>query len=199
MERDLILASASATRQKLLLQAAIPFRSVVPRIDEDAAKQALLAEGASPRDIADTLAEMKARKVSEKFPTAFVLGCDQTLSLDGTLFSKPTSPADAAKQLQALQGQTHHLHTALVIYENARPVWRCLATSRMTMRALSEAWIASYVDRNWQDIAHSVGGYLIESEGISLFSAVEGEHTAIMGLPLPLLIGYLASRGFIAS
>jgi septum formation protein len=199
MAFDLILASASRIRADLLTRAQIPHRALPPRIDEDAAKHALLAEGASPRDIADTLAELKARKLAEKHPGAFVLGCDQTLALGPALFSKPATPTEAVTQLTQLQSQTHQLHSALVLYEDAKPIWRHIATARLTMRPLSPAFITAYVARNWPAISYSVGGYLIESEGITLFSAVDGEHTAILGLPLPPFIGYLATRGLIAT
>ena len=199
MVMELVLASASPVRTALLSQAGITHRVQAARVDEASAKQALIAEGASARDIADTLAELKARKVAEKLPSAFVLGCDQALSLGPRLFSKPTDPADAISQLRDLQGQTHHLHAAVVLYEGAMPVWRHVAEARMTMRALSDAFISAYVQRNWPAISYSVGGYLIEAEGIALFSAVDGEHTAILGLPLPPLIGYLSNRGLIAT
>jgi septum formation protein len=199
MSLNLILASRSAVRSALLSQAGLAHSVQAARIDETAAKMALLAEGASARDIADTLAEMKARKVAEKFPAAFVLGCDQVLSLGARVFSKPVDPADSMAQLRDLQGQTHRLHAAIVLYEGGRPVWRHVAEARMTMRPLSEAFIAGYVQDNWPAISASVGGYLIEAAGIALFSAIEGEHSAILGLPLPPLIGYLAVRGLIAS
>jgi septum formation protein len=199
MAFDLILASSSQVRSALLTQAQIPHRTLPARVDEDAAKNALLAEGASPRDIADTLAELKARKLAEKNPATFVLGCDQTLSLGPTFFSKPSTPAEAETQLTQLQSHTHILHSALVLYEDAKPVWRHIATARLTMRPLSPAFIAAYTARNWPAISHSVGGYLIESDGITLFSAVDGEHTAILGLPLPPFISYLATRGLIAT
>jgi septum formation protein len=199
MALDLILASSSQIRSQLLTQANIPHRALPARVDEDAAKHALLAEGASARDIADTLAELKARKLAEKHLTSFVLGCDQTLALGPNLFSKPATPTEAEAHLTQLQSQTHQLHSALVLYESAKPVWRHIATAHLTMRPLSPAFIAAYVARNWPAISHSVGGYLIESEGITLFSAVDGEHTAILGLPLPPFISYLATRGLIAT
>jgi septum formation protein len=199
MLTNLILASSSSVRGALLNQAGLDHRILPARVDEDAAKSALLAESAAARDIADTLAELKARKIAEKEPTAVVLGCDQTLSLNGQLFSKPQSPDHAAQQLSILQGQTHTLHSALVLYESGRPAWRHIAEARLTMRPLSPGFITAYVARNWPAISHSVGGYLIESEGITLFSDIRGEHTAILGLPLPPLISYLATRGLIAS
>jgi septum formation protein len=196
---DLVLASSSRARANLLVQAGIPHRIVAARVDEEAIKQSLLSEQATPHDIADALAELKARKVAEKHATAFVLGCDQTLSLGTRLFSKPGSADEAVAQLTDLQGQTHVLHSAVVLYENAKPVWRHVAKARMTMRPLSPDFIARYVARNWPAISFSVGGYLIESEGVALFSEINGEFSCILGLPLPPLISYLASRGLIAS
>ena len=199
MDGNLILASTSSMRSALLTQAGIAHEAVPARVDEEAVKHALLAEGASARTIADTLAEMKARKIAEKRPKALVLGCDQTLSLGQRLFSKPASMQDAIEQLSQLQGHTHHLYSAIVLYEDTQPVWRHIAEARMTMRPLSDGFIADYAARNWPDIAHSVGGYLIESAGIVLFAAIEGEHSGILGLPLPPLISYLALRGIISS
>jgi septum formation protein len=199
MDGDVILASTSATRSVLLTRAGIVHHVQPPRIDEVGVKQALLAENASARDIADTLAEMKARKASEKAPAAFVLGCDQTLQIGPDLLSKPRDISDAIAHLTLLQGKTHRLFSAVVLYQGGRPIWRHIAEARMTMRSLTNAFVTAYVARNWPDISHSVGCYLIEAEGISLFSAIEGEHTAILGLPIPPLIGYLATRGLIAT
>lgn len=193
----LILASTSEIRHQLLLRIGLSPQAIAPRVDEDTVKAALTAEGATARDIADALAELKARKVAEKNPAALVLGCDQVLALGTILYSKPGSPPEACAHLTQLQGKTHLLLCAVVLYENARPVWRHIATARMTMRALSPAFISAYVDRNWASIRHSVGGYLIEEQGLALFSAIDGEQTAIQGLPIPPLIGYLAQRGFI--
>jgi septum formation protein len=195
----LILASSSAIRLHLLRRVGLDVTALPPRVDEDSAKAALLAEGVTPRDIADALAELKARKVADRHADALVLGCDQVLALGPAIFDKPTSPTDAITQMTSLQGHTHRLFSALVLYEKARPVWRHIGQANLTMRALSAAFIADYVARNWHSIQHSVGGYKIEEEGHALFSAVDGDETTIQGLPLPPLMGYLARRGFIAS
>jgi septum formation protein len=181
----------------LLLQAGLDVAAHPARVDEAAAKSALLAEGAHPRDIADALAELKARKCASKHQGALVLGCDQVLALGATLYDKPTSPDDAMTQMAQLQGRTHTLFSALVLYDKAQPVWRHIGQAHLTMRALSADFIADYVARNWHSIRHSVGGYKIEEEGRALFSAIDGDDTTIQGLPLPPLMGYLAQRGFI--
>ena len=198
MPPTLILASASPTRLQMLRAAGLDPTAVAPRVDEGAIRDALTAEGAHPRDIADALAEMKARKVAEKYPEATVLGCDQVLALDRETFAKPETPEDACQQLRHLRGKTHKLLSALVVYENAEPVWRHLGEARLTMHALTDAYLDDYVARNWESIRHSVGCYKVEEEGVRLFSAITGDHFTILGLPLLPLLAWLGNRGMIA-
>jgi septum formation protein len=195
----LILASGSAIRLHLLREAGFDVTAHPARVDEASAKFALLAEGARAHDIADALAELKARKCAQKHPASLVLGCDQVLALGDRLYDKPTSPIDAVTQMMDLQGRTHTLFSALVLYEKAQPVWRHIGQAHLTMHALSTDYVADYVARNWHSIQHSVGGYKIEEEGRALFSAVDGDDTTIQGLPLTPLLGYLAGRGLRAS
>jgi septum formation protein len=195
---DLILASTSPTRLAMLRAAGLDLTAVAPRVDEAAIRDALTSEGAHPRDIADALAEMKARKVAEKHPTALVLGCDQVLALDHQTFAKPETPDDARAQLRHLRGKTHKLLSALVVYENAEPVWRFVGEARLTMHPVSDAYLDEYVTRNWDSIRHSVGGYKVEEEGVRLFSAITGDHFTILGLPLLPLLAWLGNKGMIA-
>jgi septum formation protein len=191
------LASTSPIRLQILRAAGLDVHPVAPRVDEATVRDALLAEGAKPRDIADALAEMKARKVAEKTP-GLVLGCDQVLDLDGTLYAKPETPDQARGHLCQLRGKTHRLTSAIVAYEDAQPVWRHVAEARLTMHALSDAYLDDYVTRNWDSIRHAVGCYKIEEEGIRLFSAVQGDHFTILGLPLLPLLAWAGTRGMIA-
>jgi septum formation protein len=193
-----VLASTSPIRLQLLRSAGLQVEATAPRVDEAAARDALLAEGAKPRDIADVLAEMKARKVAEKRPADLVLGCDQVLSFEDEVFSKPDTIEDARAQLLRLRGKTHRLHSALVAYENAEPVWRHVAEARLTMHHFTERYLDDYLARNWDSIRHSVGGYKIEEEGVRLFSAITGDHFTILGLPLLPLLAWLGTRGMIA-
>ncbi len=195
MDRPLLLASGSEVRLRLLQNAGLAVTARPARVDEAAIRAALQAEGASPRNVADTLAEMKARKIAERERGALVLGCDQILDLEGQLLSKPESPAMARTQLAQLSGKTHRLLSAAVLYDVARPVWRHVGVARLSMRHLSDAWIASYVDRNWDSIRHSIGGYLLEEEGVRLFSAIEGDYFTILGLPLIPLLNAMVARG----
>lgn len=195
MQDHLILASTSRIRSSLLTNAGVNHEVIAARIDEDSVKMALEAEDAPPRDIADTLAEMKARKIDEKSVNGLVLGCDQVLSLKGKVVSKPKSKEDARSQLIALRGETHQLLSAAVIYEDLKPVWRHVGVARLSMRDFSDAYLDDYIDRNWDSIKWSVGGYKIEEEGIRLFRMVQGDTFTIQGLPLLELLSYLTLRG----
>lgn len=195
MSQRLILASASTVRTEMLQRANVPHEVSVARIDEDTIKSALLAEHASPRDIADTLAEMKARKVSDKNPGALVLGCDQVLDHHGQLLSKPTSPQDAVTQIKSLTGDRHSLLSAAVIVEDGKPIWRHVGQVRLRMRELSDSYIEDYVARNWDSVRYSVGAYKLEEEGVRFFSSIEGDYFNVLGLPLLELLNYLTLRG----
>lgn len=195
MPDRIILASTSQIRSKLLDGAGVSHDVVASRIDEDSVKKALEAEGAPPRDIAATLAEMKARKIAEKGQGGLVIGCDQVLSLKGKVLSKPKTIEDARGQLNALRGETHQLLSAAVIYEDLKPVWRHVGVARLSMRDFSDDYCDDYLARNWDSIRWAVGGYKIEEEGIRLFRMVQGDTFTIQGLPLLELLSYLTLRG----
>jgi septum formation protein len=169
-------------------------------VDEAAIRESMVAEGAKPRDIADALAEAKARKLSRKYPVDLVLGCDQILvTADGQLLDKPESPDDARAHLAMLSGKPHRLISAAAICENGEPVWRIVDTAQMTMRSLSDAFIDHYVDAYWPHIRYCVGCYRIEAEGAQLFSGVSGSQFTIIGLPLLPVLDYLRIRGLLPS
>lgn len=195
MPQKLVLASSSGIRRQMLENAGVSFEVSLPRVDEDAVRQSLLAEAASPRDIADALAELKARKVSTRMPEALVLGCDQVLSFDGQIMAKPVSRDDAEQQLRQLRGARHQLLSAAVIYEDGQPIWRFVGTVRLQMRDFSDSFLSAYLDRNWPDISNSVGGYKLESEGVRLFTRVDGDYFTVLGMPLLEILSYLTLRG----
>ena len=190
----LTLASKSATRQMILRNAGVAFEAVGPGVDEDAAKAGLLAEGASPRDIADALAELKAFKVSTKRP-GLVIGSDQTLDLDGVLIDKVDTVEQARERLIQLRGKVHKLHSAVVVARDGQPIWRRIETSKLSVRNFSDAWLEGYLERNKPDILWSVGCYLLEGEGVQLFDRIDGDYFAILGLPVTGLFDFLRLHG----
>ncbi len=194
MTPPITLASTSPVRLALLQRAGLPVVAIAPRIDEAALRGSLLADGAAVRDIADALAEAKAVKVARRH-AGLVLGCDQILSCEGRLFSKAPDRATAARHLGALQGRAHLLHAAVVACRDGAPVWRHVAEARLTMRRLSARQIDAYLDSAWPAVAGAVGCYHIEGPGLRLFREIEGEHTAILGLPVPPLLAWLDDRG----
>lgn len=199
MTNPLILASGSQIRRQILENAGLLVDVQPVKIDESMIKASLLAEGATPRDVADALAEMKAQKGAMKHPTGLVLGCDQVLSLNTELLSKPETKAHAVEQLQKLSAGKHILLSAAVLYQDQKPVWRFVGKAEMFVRALSDDFIANYVEENWNEIRHCVGCYQIERKGAQLFSRVQGDQFTIMGLSLYELLAYLRVTGHITS
>nr|WP_213395894.1 nucleoside triphosphate pyrophosphatase [Yoonia sp.] len=195
MQDKIILASGSAIRADLLRQADVGFTVQIARIDEGAVRASLQADNASPRDIADTLAELKAQKIASKHPDALVIGCDQILAFDQEILTKPDTKAQAVDQLRALRGRKHQLLSAAVIYGEGKPLWRHVGTVRLHMRDASDDYLAAYVDRNWDSIRHAVGAYKLEEEGVRLFTRIEGDYFNVLGLPLLELLSYLTLRG----
>lgn len=195
MTRRIILASGSEIRRTLLENAGLQFEVIPARIDESAVKQAMISEGAPPRDIADTLAEIKSLKQSAKQPDALVIGCDQVLSFDGSILSKPETPDHALEQLRDMRGKRHELLSAAVISEEGKPIWRHVGVVRLMMRDASDTYLEGYVDRNWDSIRNSVGAYKLEEEGVRLFTQIHGDYFHVLGLPLLEVLSYLGLRG----
>ena len=197
MVLPIVLASGSEIRATLLRNAGLEITTEVARIDEETVKASLIAEEASPRDVADTLAELKAQKVAARHPDALVIGCDQVLAFDRALLSKPTSEEEAMDQLRQMRGKTHQLLSAAVIYGEGKPQWRHVGIVRLHMRDVSDAFLESYVTRNWDSIRHAVGGYKLEEEGARLFHRIDGDYFNVLGLPLLEVLSYLTLRGAI--
>ena len=195
MARPIILASTSQIRRQLLRNAGVKFEPDSPNLDEETIRSALLAEGARPREIADALAEGKAMKLSRKRPEALVIGCDQVLDFEGVPMSKPGSMEEAREQLTRLRGKRHALLSAIVLCHEGRAIWRHVGQVRLTMRDVSDGYLDGYLQRNWQSIRHSVGGYKLEEEGVRLFSRIEGDYFSVLGLPLVELLSYLSASG----
>lgn len=195
MSDPIILASTSATRASLLQRAGVLFAIDRLRVDEDSIKAAMLHEKAPARDIADMLAEAKAKRCSSRWPDRLVLGADQVLVCDGRLIDKAVDLNAATETLRFLRGKSHDLYSAAVIYDNNSPVWRHVGRARMVMRDFTDTFLQGYVERSGSDILSSVGCYHLEGEGAQLFSRVEGDYFTILGLPLLEILAYLRLRG----
>ena len=195
MPSQVILASGSKTRATLLQNAGVSFTITLPKIDEEIVKDAFRAEGRTPRDLSDALAEAKAVKVARSHMDAFVIGCDQVLALGHDVISKPSSRADALETLLKLKGHEHVLYSAAAICHEGRPVWRHIGVVKLKMRSVSEDYLNEYVDRNWDSIQHSVGAYKLEEEGVRLFERVQGDYFHVLGLPLLEILSFLVLRG----
>jgi septum formation protein len=192
----LLLASRSAARRHMLEAAGVAFEPVAATLDEEVAKAGLAAAGFEPRDMAEILAEMKAKSVSAS--DALVIGADQTLELDdGTMLSKAGSRDEALGQLRRLSGQSHFLHSAAVVAENGERVWGVTESVKLIVRPLGEAFLKTYLDREYESVRFNVGGYRIEGMGAQLFESIHGSHFAILGLPLLPLLAFLRERGML--
>jgi septum formation protein len=184
----LILASASATRKALLDKAGLHFSAEPAQLDERGLETEALDAGGDARDVALLLARRKAEAVSALHPGAIVIGADQTLSLGPELLHKPSSPADAADQLDRLRGKTHRLHAAVTLVRDGALLWSDLQTAELTMRAFSVEEREQVLALEGDAILGSVGSYRLEGPSIRLFETVSGDYFTILGLPLlPLL------------
>ena len=191
----LLLASTSPTRRLLLESAALPVDTASPDVDERALEAA--RAGLTPPDLALVLARAKAEAVAARFPGRVVLGADQVLDCDGTVFHKPADAEAARAQLARLSGRTHALHSAVVLAGAVRDAF--VETARLTLRPLDDRAIAAYVEcAGAERVRASVGGYQLEGPGIHLFESVAGDHSTVLGLPLLPLLARLRSAGYLA-
>lgn len=189
----LILASKSAARQALLTSAKIPYQPIVADIDERAAEKD--AAASSPDGVAVHLARAKALHVSRTNKGRLVLGADQTLALGERRFSKPKDLAQAADQLRAFSGRTHHLHSGIAIARDGEVLFEHVASAGMSVRKLSEDFIKAYLAEVGDKALTSVGAYQVEGAGIHLFDKIDGDSSTIMGLPLMPLLDFLRRHG----
>ncbi|HEY1928866.1 MAG TPA: nucleoside triphosphate pyrophosphatase [Caulobacteraceae bacterium] len=196
--RPVILASASATRAKVLAAAGVAFRISPSKVDEAPIKRRLLAAGADPRTIASRLAEAKAREVAGREP-GLVIGADQTLELEGELFDKTRSLDETRDVLRRLRGRRFDLHAAVALADGSDLLWQGGDTARLTMRDFSDAFLEGYLARNAQALGSSLGGFELEAEGAQLFESMEGDFFAVLGLPLMPLLAQLRLAGSIAA
>ncbi len=191
----LILASQSSARAALLTAAGLRFEARPARIDEAAIKQACRAEGLDAADAALTLAGLKAERIRD--PDALVIGADQLLVCNEDWFDKPADIDGARAHLRALRGQTHRLVTAVVCIRGGQEVWRHVAEPRLRMRRFSDAFLEDYLAAEGDAVLACVGAFRLEGMGVHLFDSIQGEHAAILGLPLLPLLGFLRQHGML--
>ncbi len=192
----IVLASGSSARRAMLKGAGVAFEVVVPEVDESAVK----ARGESAKEIAESLATMKASvPMVEDGTASLVVGSDQTLEIDGIVLSKPTSLAELRDHLTRLRGRTHALHSAVAVAGDGEIVWSHTDTAHLTMRAFSDAFLDDYLTRYGEQVRSSLGGYWFEAEGVQLFDKVDGDYFTILGMPLLPLLGFLRHAGALAS
>jgi septum formation protein len=194
----LILASASTSRAAMLRAAGVEFVAQPADIDETIVKTEFRTAGRDALACAMALAKAKARTVAVRHPGDVVIGADQILVVaGGEWFDKPADLAEAAKQLRRLAGRTHALATAACAMRGAECLWRATATPQLTMRRLGETFLAEYIAGEGAAVLGSVGAYRIEGRGVQLFERIEGDHFAILGLPLIELLAFLRGRGLV--
>ena len=185
----LILASNSKTRIKLLKAAKIQFETESHGVDEEEVKQSM--SDRDPVDTIEKLAELKALKVSNKHPESFVIGSDQGLDLEGTLFNKAQDKSEAREQLKTLNGKTHKLITSTIVAHNNNIVWRHYDVAELTMRNMSNEMIEKYINELKPEMLDVVGCYAIEEEGIKLFNSVKGDIFSVQGISITPLLNFL--------
>lgn len=189
--QKLILASQSYARKTMLENAGVTFEAQRAMIDEVSVKSDLLDQGIFARDLSDRLADLKARSVSLLNPDNYVIGSDQVLECEGCILSKVDNLVDAKAKLKFLQGKTHTLFSAAILYHEGKPVWRYVDGVKLTMHDMDGAAIDRYFDKVGDDVLNSVGCYHIEAKGIQLFSNISGDYFTILGMPLLPLLTFL--------
>lgn len=192
-----LLASASASRRRMLAAAGLAVTAEAAAVDEEEVKLALQAEGAGNRQVAETLAELKAQRLSSRHGSMLVIGADQVLECDGRLFDKPRDLVQAADHLRALSGRSHDLISCVCVVRDGQRIWHHHDRARLVVRPLSEAFIADYLAAVGARALESVGAYQLEGLGAQLFTRVEGDYFTVLGLPLLPLLGFLRSHGVV--
>ena len=191
MFNEIILASKSRVRKKILEDNQIMCIVEPSNVDEDSIKDSLLKENATPEIISKNLAELKANKISQKRNGDLVLGADSVIDLKGKIISKPTNRKRALEILRDLNGQTHHLISSVCISQNGSMVWNYTDKASLTMKQMREDELISYLAKISDEALYAYNVYQIEGEGRSLFSKINGDEDTIMGLPVKKIKEYL--------
>jgi septum formation protein len=196
---ELILASASPVRAQLLAAAGLEVQVEPAVVDEIAVKRSFRVSGRTAQECSLALAEAKARRVAERHDRALVIGADQILVSGGVWLDKAADLDEVRAQLQALRGRTHELTTAVCVVQSGRRLWHTISRPRLMMREFSDTFLDDYIAVEGDAILGSIGGYRLEGRGVQLFSRIDGDYFAILGLPLLELLDFLRKRGGIPS
>tara|TARA_Y100000590_G_scaffold304589_1_gene343496 strand:- start:3458 stop:4060 length:603 start_codon:yes stop_codon:yes gene_type:complete len=191
MNKEIILASKSKVRKKILEENGIECVVEPANIDEDLVKESLIKEGATPDIISKNLAELKANKISQKLNGALVLGADSVIDLNGTIISKPKNRNDALLILKKLNGKKHYLISSVSISKNGSMIWNYTDKAALTMKKMNEKELKLYLKKIKDEALYAYNVYQIEGEGRSLFSKIDGDENTIMGLPIKRIKEYL--------
>ena len=191
MVKEIILASKSGVRKKILEENNIQCKIEPSNVDEDSVKESLLKERASPTIISKNLAELKANKISQKFEEEMVLGADSVIDLEGEIISKPNDRAEALKILKRLNGKTHHLISSVCISRGGSMIWNYTDKASLTMKDMTFLELENYLKKISDKDLYAYNVYQIEGEGRNLFSKIEGDEDTIMGLPVKKIKEYL--------
>ena len=191
MVNEIILASKSKVRKKILEDNKIRCRVEPSNVDEDNIKESLIKEKASPEIISKNLAELKANKISQKFINEIVIGADSVIDLEGEIISKPNDRNEALKILQKINGKTHQLISSVCISRGGSMMWNYTDKASLTMKNMSLLDLEVYLKKISDEAIYAYNVYQIEGEGRSLFSKIEGDKDTIMGLPVKQIKEYL--------
>ena len=191
MSSEIILASKSEVRKKIIRDNKIECRVEPSNVDEDSIKESLLKEKATPEIISKNLAELKANKISQKFINEIVLGADSVIDLEGEIISKPNDRNEALRILQKLNGKTHQLVSSVCISRGGSMIWNYTDKASLTMKNMSFLEIETYLKKISDEALYAYNVYQIEGEGRNLFSKIEGDEDTIMGLPIKQIKEYL--------
>ncbi|MDC0645351.1 Maf family protein [Candidatus Pelagibacter ubique] len=191
MVKEIILASKSGVRKKILEENNIQFRVEPSNVDEDSVKESLLKEKATSTIISKNLAELKANKISQKFTEEIVLGADSVIDLDGEIISKPNDREEALEILKRMNGKTHQLISSVCISRGGSMIWNYTDKASLTMKNMTFFELENYLKKVSDKDLYAYNVYQIEGEGRNLFSKIEGDEDTIMGLPVKKIKEYL--------
>ena len=189
--RDIILASKSKVRKDILNKNEIHCRVVPSNVDEDSVKISLSKDKATPEIVSKNLAELKANKVSGKFPNALVIGADSVIDLNGKVVSKPNNRIEALEILKSLNGEKHSLISSVCISMSGNMIWNYTDKAELFMKKFTLEELENYLSKISDEALYAYNVYQIEGLGKTLFSEIKGDNDTIMGLPVKKIKEYL--------